>query len=93
MPGYPPQIAETIAARPTFADELIGIVPAGAVTHLIFACLHFNAEYGGTYREVQARLVVPTDQVQKIGKALLSGRLDLPAPRDGDEGGEPVGLH
>lgn len=44
----------------------------------------------GMQRVVQARLTVPTDQLQAIGRAILAGRVEIASATD--EAGEPVKL-
>ena len=63
----------------------------GAVTHLVFTARQADPDGSHIDRIVQARLIVPSDQLQEIGRAVLSGRLD---PAAGvDENGEPVQLN
>jgi hypothetical protein len=66
--------------------ELSAVMPAGTITHLIFTDRQANTWEGparhGALRSI--RLIVPTDQVQAIGRRMLSGYIDLP------EGSEPA---
>jgi len=67
-------------------DQRIGVRPLSAQQ------LRQPGNPGGTiYRILQARLVVPTDQLQAIGRVLLTGRLDI--ERTTDETGEPAAVH
>jgi hypothetical protein len=77
---------------PTFVDGLRGIITMGAITHLIFTARQ-RCEWitVGTERIVQARLVVPSSELQAIGRAILAGRVEL--QRAEDENGEAVLLH
>jgi hypothetical protein len=84
------EITERGAITSTPVDELSAVIPLGAVTHLLFT--QREPETCGTiYRILQARLVVPTDQLQAIGRVLLTGRLDI--ERTTEETGEPVAVH
>jgi hypothetical protein len=72
-------------------DELSAIFHVGALTHLVFTLRQPNATRGiGVERIVQARLLVPTDQLQKIGRLLRAGRVD-PSTGVGEDG-EKVSL-
>lgn len=76
-----------------FVDGLSAILPAGAVTHLIFTVRQpddYN-EPGRFHRLVQAHLTVPTDQLPAIGQAIAAGRLIETAAMD--DAGEPVAVH
>ena len=86
-------INEPLPILPIFADGLSVIVTMGAVTHLIFTARQ-RCEWNGTgetERAVQARLVIPSCELQAIGRAILAGRVEL--RRAEDESGEPVPLH
>jgi hypothetical protein len=83
-------IVEPCPITSVFVDELGAMTHLGAVTHLIFSARQEIAYDGSTERVVQARLIVPTDQLQKIGRALLAGQVDA-APVDAT--GEPAALH
>jgi hypothetical protein len=64
-------LIEPTPIMPTYVEELAAVVPLGSVTHLIFA--HREPDYcsdGAISRVVQARLIVPTDQLVTIAKAL-----------------------
>ena len=51
-------------------------MPAGTITHLIFTGRQANTWEGpGALRSI--RLIVPTDQVQTIGRRMLSGHIDF----------------
>jgi hypothetical protein len=83
-------ISERVCITATPVDALSAVVPLGAVTHLIFTMREPDTD-GHIYRVVQAKLVVPTEQLQLIGRNILSGRLDLQETPDDDS--EPVALH
>ena len=86
-------INEISAICPTFVDGLSAIITMGAVTYLIFTARQ-RCEWDAvskTERIVQARLVVPSGELQAIGRAILAGRIEL--QRAEDENGEPVPLH
>jgi hypothetical protein len=87
-----PPLAEYVSVSPIYVDGLGAMKTIGAVTHLIFTTLqsdHCNGDR--VERVIQARLIVPTDQLKEIGRMLLAGRI-LPAGTI-DEAGEPVGIH
>jgi hypothetical protein len=75
-----------------FVDGLSMMHTVGGVTHLIFTVEQPEtlASELRTERLVQARLIVPTDQLKAIARALLSGQVDTPYV---GTAGEPVGLH
>jgi hypothetical protein len=78
---------------PTFVDGLSAIITMGAVTHLIFTA-RMRCEWDAvskTERVVQARLAIPSCELQAIGRAILAGRVEL--QRAEDENGEAVPLH
>jgi hypothetical protein len=86
-------INEPLWIGPTFIDGLSAIVTMGSVTHLIFTARQ-RCEWdtvSKTERIVQARLVIPSCELQAIGRAILAGRIEL--QRAEDENGEPVPLH
>jgi hypothetical protein len=84
-------INESSPICPTFVDGLSGIITFGAVTHLIFTVRQRWGGIDNTERVVQARLVVPSGELQAIGRAILAGRVEL--QRAEDESGEAVLLH
>ena len=45
---------------------------------------------GSVVRVIQVRLIVPNDQLQAIGRAILAGQVAVAPVRDD---GEPVALH
>lgn len=85
-------ISEPSVTVPIFVDGLSAIETIGAVTHLIFTARQKSACEGARMeRVVQARLIIPTDQLDIVGKLLLAGRID---PTFGiDENEEPIRLH
>jgi hypothetical protein len=72
-----------------FVDEISAILPVGAVTHLVFAARRPEMPSGKMESVVQARLIVPADRVQSIGRALLAGAL----PTAHDEAGDAIKLN
>lgn len=79
-------IIDICFTTPIFVDGLSEITAAGAVTHLVFTAL--QKIDGEMRRVIQARLVVPTDQLQTIGSAIRAGHVGTTA----DEAGELVKL-
>ena len=65
-------IADPWQTSPTFVDGLAAMETIGSVTHLVFTARQTGA-YEGAQRErvVQARLIVPTDQLPMIARQLL----------------------
>jgi hypothetical protein len=61
-----------------FADDLSAVIPAGAVTHLVFSTLQPEPYSGKLDRIVALHLTIPTDQVARITGLLAKGRLPLP---------------
>lgn len=88
-----PVIIDQGTVPPVFVDGLAAIWKVGAVSHLLFTALQPAPDSDAwaeppAARVVQARLVVPTDQLKVIGRALLDGRVHAAA----DEAGELVRL-
>jgi hypothetical protein len=84
-------LSEPFSTVPCFVDALSGINTLGTVTHLIFTARQISTLDGSLERLVQARLIVPTDQLTTIGRSLLAGHV---APLCGeDQDGNPVELH
>lgn len=83
------EIIERIAIASMSVDALSAVVPLGAVTHLLFTQREPETD-GSIYRILQARLVVPTDQLQAIGRALLTGRV---VERTTNDHGEEAVVH
>jgi hypothetical protein len=85
-------VTEPCPVASIFVDELSNIVSIGAVTHLIFTTRQASVYEGSNMeRVVQARLIVPSNQLQKIGRSILSGRVELPLGTD--EMGNEVEFH
>jgi hypothetical protein len=81
-------LIDVYAVSPTFVDEVAAIVTVGGTTHLTFACREPETD-GSVARVVQARLIVPTDQLKAIGRAILAGQvITVPVREDG----EPIAL-
>jgi hypothetical protein len=77
------------AITPMFVDNLVAVIPVGAVTHLVFAVSQPVIETTSRMeRTVQARLIVPSDLLPVFAKAMLRGRMELP-----NEAGEERPLH
>jgi hypothetical protein len=85
----PAPIIEQWTSAPLFVDELSAMTTVGAVTHLVFTARQADTD-GRMQRLVQARLIVPTDQLKAIGRAILAGHVEISCPTD--EAGEPVKL-
>jgi hypothetical protein len=79
------------SVSPTFVDGLAVIETIGAVTHLSFTMKQRDPCNNKMERAIQARLIVPTDQLAVIGRLLLDGR--IPPIAGMDDAGEPVGIH
>jgi hypothetical protein len=58
------------------------VTTVGPVTYLNFTAGEPNSMDGRMERIVQARLVVPNDQFQAMGRALLAGRVEDERPLD-----------
>jgi hypothetical protein len=52
------------------ADDVCALVRAGGVTHVIFT-VRMPGTDGEIFRTVQARMIVPENCVQQIGRALI----------------------
>jgi hypothetical protein len=72
------QILEAGEREPIFVEDLGAIIPAGPITHLLFTLRQPSTCSGRIERILQVRLIVPTDAVREIGKAMLAGRLAMP---------------
>jgi hypothetical protein len=72
-----------------FADDVAAVTQFGAVTHLLFT-LRRQDPYSGTNEWVlQLRLIIPTEQVKRIGRVVMDGRLEIQPQRQSlDEGEE-----
>jgi hypothetical protein len=52
----------------------------GSVTHLIFTCRQPQVyDAGKIYRVVEARMIMPNECLQEIGRTILAGRPITPA--------------
>jgi hypothetical protein len=87
-PGQLP-LVEPYTAATAFVEEVSAIVTLGSTTHLTFAARQVESD-GNVVRMIQARLIVPTDQLQTIGRAILAGQVAVAPVRDD---GESVALH
>jgi hypothetical protein len=83
-------ISEPFGVPSIFIDGLSEMSTIGAVTYLIFTARQKSPIGGQVERIVQARMIVPTDNLQVIGRALLAGEV---AEAPTDENGDTVGLH
>jgi hypothetical protein len=81
-------ILDVYAVSPAFVDEVVAIMTIGVTTHLTFACRQPETD-GSVSRVVQARLIVPTDQLKAIGRAILAGQVISVPVRDDRE---PIAL-
>jgi hypothetical protein len=70
--SYDP-IIETSCATPVYVDELSIVKTVGAVTHLVFSSRQpVSHEPNRFERIVQQRMIVPTDQLNTMARALLA---------------------
>ena len=82
-------LVEPYTAATAFVEEVSAIATLGSTTHLTFASRQVETD-GSVVRLVQVRLIVPNDQLQAIGRAILAGQVAVVPVRDD---GEPVALH
>ena len=80
---------EPYAATTAFVEEVSAIATLGSTTHLTFASRQVETD-GSVVRLVQVRLIVSTEQLQAIGRAILAGQVASVPVRDD---GEPIALH
>ena len=58
-----------------YADGICSVMKVGSVTHLIFTSREPQvSERGKIYRVVEARVIVPNECLQEIGRTILTGR-------------------
>lgn len=58
-----------------YADGICSVMKVGNVTHLIFTSRQPQVDQGGKiYRIVEARVIVPNECMQEIGRTILTGR-------------------
>ena len=57
-----------------YADGICSVMKVGSVTHLIFTSRQPEVCGGKIYRIVEARVIVPNECVQEIGRTILTGR-------------------
>lgn len=89
-PQCPAPLYEPACVSLVFVDELSVITTLGSITHLIFSAQRRSIDDGRAERVVEARLIIPTDRLQAIGRALLAGQVHtVPV----DAFGEPAELH
>lgn len=84
-------VVEMGLATPLFVDELSMVKQTGAITHLVFSVRQpeiGGADRGKFIRAVQMRLIVPTDQLNTMARAMLAREAAVRV--HGDEYGEPV---
>jgi hypothetical protein len=84
-------VTEPYGVQTIFADGLCAAMTVGAVTHLIFTVRQSSVHEPRMERVVQARLIVPTEQLQAIGRAILAGQTK--SLLHGDCAGEERELH
>ena len=82
-------LVEPYTAATAFVEEVSAIATLGSTTHLTFAARQAEVD-GSVVRVIQVRLIVPTDQLKAIGRAILAGQVAVVPVRDD---GEPVALH
>jgi hypothetical protein len=91
MTTKPEPVYEPWAVQPSYVDSITAIVPLGPVTHLLFAVRQPSGSAECVERTLQARLIVPTDQLKAIGLAILAGRMEIVPATDAN--GDPVTAH
>jgi hypothetical protein len=74
-----------------FADDVAAVTQLGSVTHVLFTARQQATYDGKIYRAVQLRLVVPTEELQRIGRIVTSGRLEL--QQTGDDENDTLVIH
>ena len=74
-----------------FADDLAAVTQLGSVTQLQFTARQQDTYDGKIHRTPQLRLIIPTDQLQRIGLIVTRGRLEI--QQTGDTEDEPVVVH
>ena len=82
-------LVESCMAATAFVEEVSAIATLGSTTHLTFAARQVETD-GNVVRMVQARLIVPNDQLKAIGTAILTGQVAIVPVRDD---GEPIAMH
>jgi hypothetical protein len=87
-PKIKPELVDLGNTPQIFVDDLCQIDHARGVTHLVFAATR-RKTYGGQGEErwVEVRLVVPTQVVEAMAKAMLNGCVE-PAWKLGIDGDE-----
>jgi hypothetical protein len=73
-----------------FADGVAAVTQFGAVTHLLFTARRQDTYEGRIERVIQLRLIVPTEQVRRIGRIVMSGRRPEVQRTEGDEKAEAI---
>jgi hypothetical protein len=68
-----------------FADGVAMVTPLGPVTHVLFTARQRSTYENRIDRVVQLRLILPTEHIQAIGRAILSGEVSLRADQFGNE--------
>jgi hypothetical protein len=71
-----------------FADGVAAVTQLGAVTHLLFTLRRLDPYSNTTEQVLQLRLIIPTEQVQRIGRIVMEGRLEIPQQQRDQEGEE-----
>jgi hypothetical protein len=84
-------VYEPFAVQPSYVDTISAIIPLGAVTHLLFAAHQPSAAGECVEHILQTRVIVPTDQLKVIGRAILAGRLEAVPATDAE--GNPIAVH
>jgi hypothetical protein len=79
-----------------FTDDVAAVTPFGAVTHLLFTLRRQDPYSGTNERVLQLRLIIPTEQVKRIGRVVMDGRLEIQPRRqslDEDEKSDAPAIH
>jgi hypothetical protein len=85
------RLVETGNLHEAFVDDIAAVTPLGPVSHLLFTARQQSPSEGYVERVAQVRLIVPTEKLQAIGRAILSAKLE--AHEATDMMGEPLPLH
>jgi hypothetical protein len=68
-------VHEPCPAPTIFVDGLCTVTAMGGVSHLTFTARQVNIYDAKIERHIQVRLIVPSDQLQTIGRAILAGQV------------------
>jgi hypothetical protein len=74
-----------------FADDLAAVTQLGSVTHLLFSARQPDPYDRRIHRVLQLRLIVPTEQIKRIGLIIARGQLEM--QQTGDTEADAVVVH